>query len=85
MTEERTKKEFKERNFKDKIPPQNIEAEKSVLGCLMIDKNAIVKVADFLIPEDFYKNSHLHIYTAMLELFRRGEPIDILSLSGFLK
>ncbi|MFA5166151.1 MAG: replicative DNA helicase [Candidatus Paceibacterota bacterium] len=85
MTEERIKKEFKERNFKDKIPPQNIEAEKSVLGCLMIDKNAIVKVADFLIPEDFYKNSHLHIYTAMLELFRRGEPIDILSLSGFLK
>ena len=39
----------------DNLPPQNIEAEQSVLGCLLIDKEAIIKVADILRPEDFYK------------------------------
>ncbi len=72
-------------NKKEKIPPQNIEAEQSVLGCLMLDKDAVIKVADFLRSNDFYKPSHQEIYGAMEILFTKGEPIDILSVSGILK
>lgn len=69
----------------DKLPPQDIEAEKSLLGCLLIDKNAILKVVDFLLPRDFYKPNHQIIYQAMQELFAKNEPIDILSVSSKLK
>lgn len=69
----------------DKLPPQNIEAEQSILGCLMLDKNAIVKVADFLKPNDFYRGAHKEIYQANLDLFEKGEPIDLLALSSRLK
>jgi len=69
----------------EKLPPQSIEAEQSLLGCLMIDKNAIVKVVDFLIPRDFYREIHQEIYQSCQELFEKGEPIDILSVSNRLK
>ena len=65
----------------EKLPPQNVEAEQSCLGSLLIDKDAIFKVADFLHPEDFYKEIHSLIYDCMLDLFNRREPIDLLSLS----
>jgi len=68
-----------------KLPPQNIEAEKSVLGAIMIDPEAIVKVADILEEDDFYKKNHKTIFTAMKEIYSKGEPIDILSLSSRLK
>ena len=71
--------------FSEKLPPQNIEAEQSVLGCLLIDKNAIVRVIDFLQSRDFYKIHHQEIFQAMFELFERGEPIDLLSISSRLK
>jgi len=69
----------------EKLPPQSIEAEQSLLGCLMLDKNAIIKVADFLSPRDFYKRTHQEIYSACQELFEKGEPIDLLALSNRLK
>ena len=69
----------------DKLPPQDVEAEKCLIGSLMLDKEAIVKVIDFLKPEDFYKDSHQKIYQAMVELFEKSEPIDFLSLSSRLK
>ena len=69
----------------EKLTPQSLEAEKSLLGCLMMDKNAIVKVADFLIKEDFYKGNHQKIYNACQELFEKGEPIDLLSVANRLK
>ncbi len=68
-----------------KVPPQNLEAEISLLGSLMIDKDAIIKVSDFLLPRDFYKQGHREIYEAMLGLFNKGEPIDLLSVSVSLK
>lgn len=68
----------------EKLPPQNIEAEKSVLGCILFDKDSIVKVADIISPQDFYKEIHGEIYSAMLELFEKREPIDILSLANRL-
>jgi len=70
--------------IQQRIPPQNLEAEQSVLGALMIDKDAIISVADVLDPEDFYKDAHGKIYDAMLDLYERHEPIDILSLSNRL-
>ena len=69
----------------EKLPPQNIEAEKSLLGSLMLDKNAILKVIDFLQPRDFYKRIHQEIYSAMQSLFEKSEPIDLLSVSARLK
>ena len=69
----------------DKIPPQSIEAEQSLLGSLMLDKDAIIKVVDFLQSRDFYKGIHQEIYTAMTDIFGRGEPVDVLSVSQRLK
>jgi replicative DNA helicase len=69
----------------DKLPPQNTEAEQCLLGCLMLDKDAIVKVIDFIKPEDFYKGIHQDIYQVMYDLYAKSEPIDILSVSAKLK
>jgi len=68
-----------------KIPPQSIEAEKALLGSLMLDKEGIVKVADFLMPEDFYKDIHSKIYRSMIELFEKREPTDLLTLTQRLQ
>ena len=69
----------------DRLPPQNIEAEQSVLGSLMLDKNAVIKIADIVKPTDFYREIHKTIYEAMIELYEAHEPIDILSLSNKLE
>ncbi len=68
-----------------KIPPQNLEAEAAVLGSILIDKNAIVRVADVLAPEDFYSPAHGKIYESILALWEKRQPIDVLSLTNFLK
>jgi len=68
-----------------KLPPQNIEAEIAVLGALMIDENAIVKIADIISPDDFYRSSHRIIFSAMLRLYEKQEPIDALNVSNVLK
>jgi len=68
-----------------KIPPQDIEAEKSLLGSLMLDKEAITKIADILRREDLYKTSHQHIYQVVEDLFTAGEPIDLISVASKLK
>lgn len=68
-----------------KLPPQDLEAEKSVLGALMIDKDAIISVADLLKPEDLYSKAHSMIYSAILKLWGNQEPIDILSVTSELK
>jgi len=69
----------------EKLPPQNLEAEQSVLGSLLIDQDSIIKVADILAPEDFYKNSHRVIYETITELYTRREPVDVLNLSNALE
>lgn len=75
----------KTKEAKLKLPPQNLEAEQAVLGSLLIDKNAIFKVADVLNPEDFYSPAHEKIYEAIIELYDRRQPIDIISLTSRLK
>lgn len=67
------------------MPPQNVEAEISALGSLMLDKDAVYQVVDALRPQDFYRPAHRQIYEAMLDLFERREPIDILSVSTRLR
>jgi replicative DNA helicase len=69
----------------DRLPPQNIEAEQSVLGSLMLDKDAAIKVSDILKSDDFYRGVHQSIFEIILELFERGEPIDLLSVSNRLE
>ncbi|MGC9046684.1 MAG: replicative DNA helicase [Minisyncoccia bacterium] len=68
-----------------KIPPHDLEAEKSVLGSLMIDQNAIFKIADFLSANDFYDEKHKLIYETIVELIDNGKPIDLLSVKSRLK
>lgn len=68
-----------------KLPPQNIEAEQSVLGSILIDKNAIIKVADLLSPHDFYNPAHEKIFEIILELYEKRQPVDILTLTNRLK
>lgn len=69
----------------EKLPPQNIEAEQSLLGCLLIDKDSIIKVADLVHEDDFYKDSHGIIFDTIRELYARHEPIDIISLTNRLE
>src|SRR3989344_4396912 len=75
----------KNENVLGKVPPQNIEAEQSLLGALLIDKDAIVKIADLITFDDFYKDTHGMIFEAMKQLYERREPIDILSLANILE
>lgn len=75
----------KSNQLADRLPPQNIEAEQSVLGSLLIDKEAIVKIADIIAPDDFYKEMHKIIFDAMLDLYEKREPIDILSVTARLE
>ena len=69
----------------DRLPPQSLEAEQSVLGAILIDRDAIVEVADFLRAEDFYRQANGSIFAAVLDLFERREPIDIVTVAETLE
>ena len=69
----------------DKVPPQNLDAEKSVLGSLLLDKDAIIKVVDILSANDFYKQDHAIIFDAMLALYENRMPIDAVTLTNQLE
>lgn len=71
--------------MQDRVPPQNIEAEQSVLGAMLIDPKAAVLVLEMLKPEDFYREAHKVIYRAMLTLQAKNEPIDMITLINELK
>ena len=68
-----------------KVPPQNIEAEQSVLGAVLLDNFAMNKVMDIVSPDDFYKGPHRRIFSAMLDLNERNETIDLITLTDHLK
>ena len=69
----------------DRLPPQSIEAEQSVLGSILIDRDAIIEVADFLKPEDFYRQAHGRVYAVMIELSERREPVDVVTVAEALE
>ncbi len=68
-----------------KLPPQSIEAEMSILGGVLLDNEAINRVLDILVPEDFYRESHRKILRAMIELNEHREPCDLITLTTVLK
>jgi replicative DNA helicase len=68
-----------------KLPPQAVDLEEAVLGALMLDKEALTDVIDILKKQSFYKDDHQMIYEAILDLFQRSEPIDILTVTQELK
>lgn len=68
-----------------RIPPQDLEAEKSIIGAILIDKDAIVAISQTLKPQYFYKDAHSEIFSAMFSLFERREPIDLVTLTAELK
>ena len=71
--------------MQDRVPPQNIEAEQSVIGAMLIDKNAVGLVTEKLMPEDFYRQAHQVIFSAILTLHSKNEPVDMITLINELK
>ncbi|MGD0123480.1 MAG: DnaB-like helicase N-terminal domain-containing protein [Candidatus Limnocylindrales bacterium] len=69
----------------DRLPPQNIDSEQGALGSILIDRDAILEVADFLHPEDFYRQAHGRIFAAMLELQAGHKPIDVVTVADALE
>jgi replicative DNA helicase len=68
-----------------RIPPQNIEAEQSVLGAMLLDKEALSNVAEIISSQDFYRDDHKEIFEAIMDLYERAEPIDLITVSEQLK
>ncbi|MDP4038406.1 MAG: replicative DNA helicase [bacterium] len=69
----------------EKLPPQNIQAEISLLGSLLLDKEAVVKIADKISADDFYSHKHRIIFESIIELYDKREPIDLVTLSNRLE
>ena len=69
----------------DRVPPQNIEAEQSVLGAILIEQSSIAKISDILQPEDFYREAHKLVYRSAITLFERGEAIDFITVIDMLR
>lgn len=69
----------------ERIPPHNDEAERSVLGAAMLDKDALFDVVELLHAEDFYNESHKEIFRAITELYKKSAPVDVLTVSEELK
>ena len=68
-----------------RVPPHSLEAEQSVLGGVLIDNNVINKVLEILREEDFYREAHQRIFSAMISLYERNEPLDLITLTNELK
>ena len=68
-----------------KVPPHNIEAEQSILSAILIENNTLPEVLEILSDQDFYREAHRKIFKAMVELFERNEPADLVTLTNLLK
>lgn len=69
----------------EKVPPQNLEAEQSVLGSMLIEKEAILRAMEILRPEDFYRDAHRGIFETIVSMYDRGEAIDLITVSENLR
>ena len=67
------------------LPPQNIEAEESLISAILVDNNTLLDVIEILAPEDFYRTAHQKIFAAITDLFDKAEPIDLVTLANKLK
>ena len=71
-------------SLSSKVPPQNLEAEQSVLGSILLKAKSFHDVMEIIEPNDFYKNSHRIIFEAMIRLFEKNEPLDLLTVTNYL-
>ncbi|NLY88511.1 MAG: replicative DNA helicase [Firmicutes bacterium] len=69
----------------ERIPPQNLDAERSALGAMFLDREAIYRAMEVLRPDDFYKDAHRHIYQTVLDLADKGEPVDLVTVTEALR
>ena len=67
------------------LPPQNIEAEESILSACLVDPEAMIEAADCVSPDDFYRTAHRDIFESMLKLFGKDEPVDLVTLTNQLR
>jgi len=67
------------------VPPHHLEAEQGVLGSMLLDRDAIAQVVDAVRPQDFYRDAHRVIFETMLDLFERGEPVDLITMTNRLE
>ena len=67
------------------IPPQNLEAEESLLSAVLLDNSTLYDVLERLIPEDFYRSAHQKIFSGIIDLFQKNEPADLVTLTNLLK
>src|SRR5687768_12369477 len=68
-----------------KVPPQNIDAEMSLLGAVLIDEETLADISELVKPKDFYDKRHALIYGGMMRLYERHKPVDLLTLTDELK
>ncbi|UCD86433.1 MAG: replicative DNA helicase, partial [Desulfobacterales bacterium] len=68
-----------------KVPPQNIEAEQSILSAILIENNTLPEVLEILSEKDFYREVHQKIFVVMVDLFERNEPADLITVTNVLK
>ena len=66
------------------VPPQDLDAEESVLGAMLVSGNAVAVVSELLQPDDFYRRSHATIFQTILEMYGRGENVDTITLTNAL-
>lgn len=83
----RTRKNVGANNYSNhgKLPPQAIELEEAVLGAIMLEKDALTSIIDVLKPEAFYKEAHQRIFEAIIALFTKSQPVDILTVTNELR
>ena len=85
MEAERTASMPKTPTDPHRLPPQNLEAEQCVLGSILLQQGALVKILELVTPVDFYRDAHKIIFSAMVALFEKNEPLDIITVSNILK
>jgi replicative DNA helicase len=67
------------------LPPQSLEAEESILSAILVDNNTLLEILEILSPEDFYRSAHQKIFSAIIELFSRNDPVDLVTLTNILR
>ena len=68
-----------------RMPPHNMEAEQSVLGCMLLDRESVAAATDFLKAEDFYAESHKEIFESMMDIYDHGNPVDLVTVTEQLR
>lgn len=74
-----------ETSMLNKVPPHSLEAEQSVLGAMLLDKDAIAKAIDILVVDDFYREAHRIIFDSVVTLYNRAEPVDLIMVTELLR